>query len=172
MVFIIVFIVAVVIWIIHSVVDNWCEDGFDRGLNFFLTVVIALVVSFATQLIFTAWANCKLGPGDYTYEVVESAEIMALKDSQNVYGAFYILGGSVGEDLCYYYAQNTENGITVNKISANECAIAYTEGTPRIEICKKIYKKKIWNRITLPEEFTVLYVPEGTVTTEFAVDME
>lgn len=74
-----------------------------------------------------------------TTDLIESREIVALVDSKNTEGAFFLGSGSVRNNLCYHFFYKTEHGAVYDSIYANGYPPAYLntfpEGTdtPRID---------------------------------------
>lgn len=129
---------------------------------FLLSGIICVAISYAIK------------DGNMNIELVESQNIVALKDSQNIDGQFYLMGGYVKEDLYYYYAKETEFGYKCDKVKASDSFVIYTDGQPKIETYEATSFKHWWIYIYAIPEHThySIYVPAGTVTNEYKIDLE
>lgn len=108
------------------------------------------------------------------FEKTGEQYIVALKDSQNVNGKMFILGGNVNADLYYYYAKETDYGLKTSKKEASQCYVVYTDEQPKIETYSVMeFNRWYYYIFAIPmDDYYVFYVPEGTVTTEFNIDLE
>lgn len=169
---IVVFFICVVVAVIEGKDCFW--DGF-------VDIVTGLFLSALLTAAFTGFfiVVC-LCIGSFLHEdsmVIEKTQetpIIALKDNQNISGHFYLMGGYVNEDLYYYYAKETERGYKTEKVKADLCYIVYTEESPRIEQYTATGFKHWWTYIYAFPNYAsyTIYVPSGTVTTEYAIDLE
>ncbi|RGF39262.1 hypothetical protein DW017_10790 [Ruminococcus sp. AF37-3AC] len=94
-------------------------------------------------------------------EVKSSQNIVNFKDNRDLQGGFY----------------------KASKIKADDCEIIYTKDTPHIDIIVKSADEKATEnpltfepllslRISGTGEKYKIYIPEGSITTDFQVDME
>lgn len=142
-----------------------------------IAAALGTIVDFAVfLLVFFVCAGISndVPESEKVIERVGTVEITALKDSQNINGRFYLTGGYVKEDLYYYYAELTEYGYRTSKVKADLCYIVYSDETPHIDEYTANAFKHWWTYIyAVPvHESYVIYVPVGTITTEFAIDLE
>lgn len=109
----------------------------------------------------------------------QDEEIILAKKSGNFIGC-----GEVNTEQYYYYYYKTDKGsYKASKIKADDCEIIYTKDTPHIDtIVKSADEKATENPLTFEPLLSLrisgtgekykIYIPEGSITTDFQVDME
>lgn len=117
-------------------------------------------------------------------EVKSSQNIVNFKDNRDLQGGFFIGCGEVNTEQYYYYYYKTDKGsYKASKIKADDCEIIYTKDTPHIDtIVKSADEKATENPLTFEPLLSLIisatgekykiYIPEGSITIEFSVDME
>ena len=117
-------------------------------------------------------------------EKIESTQkIVNLKDNRDTKGHFFIGTGYVGTEAYYYYYYQTKSGsYKANKIETDKCEIIYTNDTPHIDTIVQVPdEEQTKNWLTLSWLLSIrtsfsdkykIYVPEGTITDDFSIDME
>lgn len=117
-------------------------------------------------------------------EVKSSQNIVNFKDNRDLQGGFFIGCGEVNTEQYYYYYYKTDKGsYKASKIKADDCEIIYTKDTPHIDtIVKSADKKATENPLTFEPLLSLrisgtgekykIYIPEGSITTDFSVDMK
>ena len=117
-------------------------------------------------------------------EVKSSQNIVNIKDNRDTEGGFFIGCGEINAKQYYYYYYKTDSdSYKVNKINVDDCEIIYTKGTPHIDtIVKTADEKSTENWLTLTPNLSLristagekykIYIPEGSITTDFSIDME
>ncbi len=167
--FIIGWIIASVI-MINAICDEWNDLG-SKIVYSMLALITSTIVSFLVCFFVSLMMSSFV---EFDYNIVSKTNIIALKDNQNVDGNFYLMGGYIDEDLYYYYATETEFGYKTEKIKADNAYIKYTDGKTCIEKYKGEPTNEsvhFWGFPTCDYQY-IIYVPEGTVTNEFNVDLE
>lgn len=109
-----------------------------------------------------------------TYTLSSSAPIVALKDNKITDGNFFLGCGSIDGDLRYYYAEDSSRGYKVKSVDIDKCYILFDDDRPRIERYDvAAFNKKRHYIYAIPYGYYYkLYVPHGSITTEFKVDLE
>lgn len=109
--------------------------------------------------------------------MVDETKIYALKDSSETNGAVFLASGYSDEKLVYRYIIMTDKGKQIKTISTSKAYIEeIKDGEPVVK--KYSYKHKqgyLWfatNFFNWFKDYTVFYVPEGTVTNDFNIDLE
>lgn len=151
------------------------RDNYNNLLEKFFFSFMALLFSLAISILVLVGVSTIVSCcADIDYDIVSDTKIIALKDNQNVSGRFYIMGGYVDEDLYYYYAVETEFGYKTEKIKASNVYIKYTDGETHIERYGGEFANSGVNFWAMPmcDDRYIIYVPDGTVTNEFVVDLE
>lgn len=172
----IIFIMLFVLFVFlfgKKIYDQYFDD-FAEGLIHFLLLILEIAASLVVVILMSLFANECIARENITYEIESTNSIVALKDNQNISGSFFIFGGYEDEDLYYYYAEETDIGIRTNKVLAKDAYIIYDNNNPRIEEIEAVKFKHWWNYIyAFPlDNYTKLYVPDGTVTSDYNIDLE
>jgi hypothetical protein len=104
---------------------------------------------------------------------------VALNDDADtsVSGLFFLGTGSVSsdEDLEYIFIYETEKGMTVGERKAKNVYIQYiAEGeTPRLVHYIETYDSDFWDWfLGNKDSWDVFYIPEGSITSDFEIDLE
>lgn len=171
-----VWLIIGVIAALALVIYVWCEEIW---VGVFTCIVESMAVIFAAGaitliVIMASSAIASAGENVIEYNQVSDTHIIALKDNQNINGSFYIMGGYVDEDLYYYYATETEFGYKTEKIKADNAYIKYTDGETHIEKYDGDFvnrRRYFWGFPMCSSRY-IIYVPEGTITNEFDIDLE
>lgn len=84
------------------------------------------------------------------------------------------MSGYINSHLYYYYTQQTQYGFKTDRLKASMCYIIYSDEHPRIETYTGTRFSHWWYYIyAVPcQKHYVIYVPSGTIITEFSIDLE
>ena len=101
-------------------------------------------------------------------------QIVNLSDNSEINGRIngtrYYVRGYIGEETIYhYYYQQDDGGLKLQKVSENDATIYFTDGEPRVEWYSQV--RTFW-RVSETKYFCKIYIPEGSMTTKFEIDME
>lgn len=160
------------VWLIWFIKEEWgWSDWFDRIFFPFVGILISFVISVLCFLFSSIFVS---EFAEVNYTKTKDIEIMALKDNQNANGNFFVMGGYIDEDLYYYYAKKTELGYKTEKVKAENSYIKYTNDKPHIETYKAEFKSNAAYvfAMCMTDNRYIIYCPENTITTEYAVDLE
>lgn len=101
----------------------------------------------------------------------KTQEIVSLGDSSEVNGRIYARRGYVGERLYYHYIVERPNGgFVTDKVKANDAVLYYSDDDFRVEWYK--LRRKWWIFYEERENYAKIYIPEGSITDDFRVDLE
>lgn len=118
----------------------------------------------------------------YTYDeehmvVLSSQEIMAARDTSSLEGSFFLFGGQIDEEDYYkYYIEDEDGYITYEKIEVDRVKLKIIDdgSLPRIEVsqtCKDAYHRNgSPARTQCYCRTRIIYIPEGSIGTEFDLD--
>lgn len=128
------------------------------------------------------------------YKLVESHNIIALQDSSNTSGTFFLGCGTVGSSMYYCYYIDTDDGYKYQQIKVSsddvDVSIKYCNEneTPHIEKYDKytiVTSNKDWgwvfnpaliapraNQSVLSAQKIYIYLPEGTIDENYKVDLQ
>jgi hypothetical protein len=103
--------------------------------------------------------------------------IAALADSNLIQDCSFFLGcGTIDEELTYTFVKGTpEEGLSVEQVPAKHCVIKYTDKAPYYTKGRNklnAFGRFMWGVDSIGTEEYTFYVPKGTVTTEFNVDLQ
>lgn len=106
-------------------------------------------------------------------KVAGQLEIVALADATHMEGRFYLFGGSVDSEPVYRYYYRADGGYRMGWKSVHDSLIIETEtGTPRYEKIEDRRETDWWGLGGAANTRYIFYVPPGTVTNDFSLDLE
>lgn len=157
--------IAFFVWFFYMCWD--CGEIFSA---FFLSPLIAIS---AILIIGIFWGPISTIPANNGAELAykyESTNLIALQD--NIY-KYYVR--SDGDNYTYLY--ETDEGITSATIPAKQSYLNYTDEVPYVVTKTCVgYKNKILNLIFIPsiciKNVYYVYIPEGTITTGYNIDLK
>ena len=151
------------------------KEGIDYVTDVFLCLIVGLIGALFGGLIM-AIATCFVPVSEYHFEQVNNTSIIAMKDNQGLTGDRFIFSGHIENELQYYYAAESSQGILVKKVPASQTYIRYDSTNPHIEEYRStrfnhwytwIYAANFHNK-----NYNIIYAPEGTVDLVYEVDLE
>lgn len=178
MIWIILLVLATIGSFVWVASDEYAQQVDKAAVPFFTFLIGAFIVLMLIAIIDIATGD------EHDTEVSEKRELVAVKDGSQINGSFggSFLGfsGSIGESPVYsYYWKNADGAIVRGEIdSANAVVIETNEYSPQIELFTEVETEYGWSFWTydMPQEDrfngAVIYVPEGSVTAEFELDLE
>lgn len=99
--------------------------------------------------------------------------IVSLADATHVEGQYLLFGGSVDSVPVYRYYYRTDEGFRMGWKPVDESYIVEQESTrPRYEKVEDIIDFGPWTHKMASDTHYVFYVPPGTVTNDFNLDLE
>ena len=150
-------------------------EGDDCFLGILSGAIMGLLVSLVLFAVFSVVA-CD-APG--TVHEGYSYELVALNDDadSSVSGLFFLGTGFVSsdEDLEYVFIYETEKGMTVGERRAKSVYVQYIaeNETPRLVHYVETYDSSFWDWLLgNKDSWDVFYIPEGSITTDFEIDLE
>ena len=186
MLFLILFVISIILIVIYVCIYS-NTSPFEPSVP---TVVFG-ILSFTSCIVciivlFVSWSYTHSIEFNSSEKIVSNQMIVNLKYSSNVKGGFFIGTGSVGSEQYYYYYYITDtNTYKLSKLRTDDCEIVYTDSTPHIEKIVQVYtpdKQSANNCLTLDPVLAFrtpstsgkykIYIPEGTITTDFILDAE
>lgn len=142
-------------------------------LDFFAGLMIDLVV-FMLALAICAGIGSVI-PANEVYAEDEMS-ILALADDPGVSGHTYFLGGSnIKSDMYYYYiVPEDDGGRVLKKVKSEDATLYDTErGEPHITVCHCHNANPVVRFFFVTEQDKYkIYIPEGSIKYDFAVDLE
>ena len=132
--------------------------------------LIAFAIGIMLLIPMTFWSNCLP-----TTEKISTEQIYALNDASEVDGRVYLSSGTINEQLVYRYMTKGDLGLYAKEVKASNAYIqeghkdAYVE---HHDVCFKYWWCHIIGVEGLLKDYDVFYVPEGSVTTEYKLNLE
>lgn len=113
------------------------------------------------------------------YVITGNTNIVALNDNSATSGSFFLGCGTIDNKTVYKYVINTDNGKQVRELEDDDDTVIYIKEynkNPKIEY-------KSWDFINqnyywfscpsiLKDDVITFYLPEGSVTNKFSIDLE
>lgn len=164
------FIIATAVWVIY-------EEGYGILDRIWLSFIGLICVAFLIFVdCFFAFAISNLVPTDeQNIQLSETEKITALKDNISSEGHFFLASATIKDKPYYYYVVQTDRGLKQKKINAEQTYIHYTKEDFRVETYEGVSFKHwytyIWASNPMAEYYDI-YIPKGSVTTEFNIDLE
>lgn len=160
------------------------------------TFTISVVTLFVgAGLVITSWiVSSEITEQKEEYKLVESQNIIALQDSSNTSGRFLLGSGTVGNSMYYCYYIDTDDGYKYQQINTTDYDVDVSikdcneNETPHIEKYDRYTiptSDKNWgwvfnpvliapqaNQSVLSAQKIYIYLPEGTIDTNYKVDLK
>lgn len=158
-------VIPIIIFIIGIIYAIRERDLGLAGIGFLIGLV-ALVIVF----IFVAAASANL-PNDVKIYEEEETPLVALEDSFNLGGHFFLASGTMTEDAYYYYMTKTEEGYKIQKVIAST-PVEFSDNPRIVEYTPIGFTEWYYYIFFVPTEtYYKIYVPEGTIKFAFNVDL-
>lgn len=167
-------IIGIIIFAFFGLIlGRWSEteDGALVGLllGSLVGLLLAIVISAAAASV----------TGETETVVIKTIPIYAFQDNLNIKGHRTLVSGYIDEVLCYYYTyQTADGGYKIGHVEQDDATVYYAtnEEDCRMEVRETHFKNSIHNWIA--ESFAensityAFYIPEGSITTEYNVDLQ
>lgn len=96
-------------------------------------------------------------------------KIISLNDNNMTNGRFYMRRGYIESNLYYQYIVDLGNGgYKANKVRSDNATLYFTDDDYRVEWYTKTKK---WLYFERGETIHKIYIPEGSITDEYSVDL-
>lgn len=173
------------LWILHGIIliscwipvllliAMWCDREYWNGrdgihINGYL--VISVTVLYILLISFFIIGEKQVDKQPWNHETYATEHIIALQDNNQMNGRFYSRRGYIGEHLYYQYMVDIGNGgYKANKVKADTTTLYYDDNNCRVEWCKK---ERHWLYFSETEKYQKIYVPEGSITDDYVIDLQ
>ena len=140
--------------------DDECNSV---ALVSFLLLIVSVVFFFVGQI------KCENSEWTISDEPYAVESIVALNDNNMTNGRFYLRRGYIEEDLYYQYIVKLNNGgFKANKVRASNTVLFYDEENYRVEWYKQT---RSWLYFKDEKIYHEIYIPEGSLTSDYLVDL-
>lgn len=143
------------------------EEGVGSEFKIFITSSFITVVSFVF-LIFGGY-KCEKSTWNYPDKPYSTEHIASLNDSNMVNGRFYLRRGYIEENLYYQYMVKLNGGFVANKVKSNNATLYCSDDNFRVEWYEK---ERHWLWFQQKETYNKIYIPNGSISEEYSVDLE
>lgn len=143
------------------------ETGVNSSFKIFITSLFITVASFVF-FIFGCY-KCEKSTWNYPDKPYSTEYIASLNDSNMVNGRFYLRRGYIEENLYYQYMVKLNGGFVANKVKSNNATLYYSDDNFRVEWYEK---ERHWLWFQQKETYNKIYIPNGSISEEYSVDLE
>ena len=165
---IIIFCVALLYSIVGGVgfaIDE--TDSYPAWISLIVSTVLTFVLGILLVVGCVCLNHAEPVVDDSPYKV---EHITALNDNNLTQGDTYIRRGHIDENLYYQYLTESEDGgFKSAKVSADNATLFETTDNYRVE---KYHETKKWLYFESQSTRTKIYIPKGSITDEFEVQLE
>lgn len=137
---------------------------------FFVVFIIGMI------LVIIHFLNPKILYGEVYTKESYLYNISAIEDNRDIYGRMYYRSGYIQQDLYYYIMRDNGSYKDITKIPASKTIIVETDKeTPKVVYYGEYFKrtnKALLNTWCYNTDYYLLYVPEGTTTSFWNIDMQ
>ena len=106
---------------------------------------------------------------EYSNEPYKIERIAALNDNNLMHGRFYLRSGYIDEDLYYQYIIKSGSGFNTSRVKASDATLYYDADNYRVEWYKA---EKGWLYFRESKSYAKIYIPEGSISNDYTVDLE
>lgn len=143
-----------------------CDSDGEFGVGFILFLIGFILLVF----MFFGDHKCNQEPWQYSEYPYKVEKISSLNDNNMVNGRFYLRSGYIDENLYYQYMTQLNNGgFVANKVKADNTTLFYDTDNYRVEWWKK---ERNWLFFEQEVVYNKIYIPEGSITESYIVDLE
>lgn len=143
------------------------EKGVDSS---FKTFIISLLITIMSMVFFIFGCyKCEKSTWNYSDKPYSTEYIASLNDSNMVNGRFYLRRGYIEENLYYQYMVKLNGGFVANKVKSNNVTLYYSDDNFRVEWYEK---ERHWLWFQQKETYNKIYIPNGSISEEYSVDLE
>lgn len=139
---------------------DWGFDIEDVFLGFFLGLMLSFLLCLITALFGLVFKN------EPVY--AETQEIYAINDN-------YVGRYRGSESMKYCYMVSSDDGYCYKETPADQSSFIYTNDTPHVDIYQYQYTNNIvrwlWS-IPIKGNKYIFFIPEGSITDNYIIDME
>lgn len=153
--------IALLCGIEGAVEDN--DKEFNIGAISFFVCIASIVFFFIGQI------KCEKSEWIINKVPYATEKIVALNDNNLTSGRFYLRRGYFSEDLYYQYMVDVGNGgFKANKVKSDNAILYYDTENYRVEWYKKT---KSWLYFEVEQIYHEIYIPEGSIATDYSIDL-
>ena len=149
--------------------------GIDSFVDVFVSLLIGVLSTLIAALLVVILTVAIIPADEYIYSPVSETPIIALKDDQSVVGSHFLFSGITDSELRYYFATETDLGVKIKHVKAENAYVRYDSENPRIQSYRCTGFRHWYTflySVPLKSDNYVLYVPEGTIERVYEINLE
>ena len=169
-------VITIIAFLIGFIYESFHNHGVSiesllAGTALGLTGTLIGIVIFAVMIVYTA----VFAPVE---DYVEEKGLYAINDTINYVALNPRFDSEGNGGLTYSYITDDEKGKHFTSITSNDVYVVETTDTPTLKVHKQKYKDAWYMRIVEPAinndwvDYYEFYVPEGTVTYNYNLDLQ
>lgn len=164
------FLIAVsLIVLIVLLIMGLVEPELPEKICISMIAISLFLVIFLPVFLFIGIQKCEKSEWVVSDEPYATEKIAALNDNNLTNGKFYLRSGRFEEDLYYQYmVELSDDGFATNKVKASNVTLYYDTDNYRVEWYTK---SKKWLYFEEKETYCKIFVPEGSITDEYSIDL-
>lgn len=149
-----------------GIVPNICTKKDSK-----LIIKIVSVIFLIFLILFGIFGIVKCDKSGKASDKIYTVEnIVALADNNMMNGKVYLGSGQIDEDLYYQYmAKLNDGGFVANKVKADDTTIYYTDSNYRVEWHERRKRFLYFEKV---EKYKKIYVPEGSMSNNYLIDLQ
>lgn len=163
--------VIIILFVIIGFFIGFCMEA--DCLDCFLDLVMVTLLSISMALLFGLIGLCiALSlPADNT-SVKHTCEIASLQDGSGVSGSFLVGCGAINNEMNYTFYIKESDSYRLLQVECSDAIVRYCDSLPRVEEYRSEPTKSLinWFAEDLPKSTYVIYVPKGTIKSEYNLD--
>lgn len=143
-----------------------------KGLAIFFSVFVGPLATGIVMLLIIGALNLVFPHQEY---LASRIPIHGLSNSSKTQGSFFLGTGKVNNVDYYYFFEESNRGVKLERSVARHTYIKEYDGTPEKRVYGFEYQNDFLRKNGFPtmcDTYTVLYVPIGTVIAEYNVDLK
>lgn len=155
---------AVIFGIIGSIMIDEYSSKNERKIGKVL-ILFAIILGCLTL-----FGTIKMNLAPFVWTKTANEKLISLNDNNMTNGRFYVRRGYINEDLWYQYMVDVGGGgYVANKVPSNGTTVYFDNENPRCEWYKVSQEWWIFKQWGIRWK---LYVPEGTIGTNYTIDLQ
>lgn len=159
---IMIFCMVGFVMVLYTLFDGDEAIGGIGGILFIIGLVLLIFYCVGED-------KCKNAEWEYNDTPYAVERIAALNDNNMMNGKFYMRRGYIESDLYYQYLVKLNNGgFKSNKVKSDAATIFYDDDDYRVEWYTKTRSWLYW---TESETYFEIYIPEGSLTDDYSIDL-
>ena len=160
--------IFIIIGLIVGFVIGTRDEGFAFGL---FCGLLGILIGIIAWFIVGGIIGCTLPMKEITNE----KQLCALSDSNSISGEKFLFSGYINEKLECRYVVNTDRGKHIESVDADKMYIKEGNYKPKVVSHSDDFKSIGYYWFAVPwnsHEWYEFYVPNGTVTSEYSIDLK